>query len=122
MPLARLGTTSRHPVAQMIYIEFKTQSIKMIKVKYQWPADYFDLQRDRMKLVYRILKVNGPDMIGDVKMLVKSSSDIAKEAYTSLMLKLTQAWKDRRADESCGVDRGESGESGFPEIFVNVFA
>ena len=121
MPLARLGTTSRHPVAQMIYIEFKTQSIKMIKVKYQWPADYFDLQRDRMKLVYRILKVNGLDMIEDVKMLVKSSPDIAKEAYTSLMLKLIKLGTiDEVMSLVTSIEEDLETPQVFLEIFVNV--
>lgn len=90
LPLAILGTTSSHPHANAIYIEYKTQSIKIIKVKYQWPVDYFDLQQDRMKLVFRILKVNGPDMIDDVKMLVKSSPDIATKAYFHFVDRLTE--------------------------------
>lgn len=85
LPLAMLGTTSTHPLANSIYIEYKTHSIKLIKVKYQWPVDYFDLQHDRIQLLFRILKVNNPEMIEDVKSLIKSSPDITHDAYTFLL-------------------------------------
>lgn len=90
LPLAMLGSTSSHPLAKEIYIEHKTQAIKMIKVKYQWPVDYFDLQQDRVKLVFRIMKVDKPEMIEDVKTLVKSSPDIARDAYFHLLLNLAE--------------------------------
>lgn len=93
LPLAMLGSTSSHPLANTIYIEYKTQSIKIIKVKYQWPVDYFDLQQDRVKLVFRILKVNNADMIDDVKTLVNSSPDMAQEAYFYLIHRLVELGK-----------------------------
>lgn len=88
LPLAMLGTTSSHPLANAIFIEYKTQAIKIIKVKYDWPVDYFDLDDDRMKLVRRVLKLNNPEMIEDVKTLIKASPDIACEAYTFLLRRL----------------------------------
>ena len=96
LPLAVLGTTSSHPLANSIYIEYKTQSIKMIKVKYQWPVDYFDLQQDRVKLVFRILKVDNPEMLDDIKTLVKSSPDIADEIFYHVMSSLVE--KERIED------------------------
>lgn len=90
LPLAKLGESSNHPLARSIYIEYKTQSIKIIKVKYGWPVDYFDLQQDRVKLVFRILKVQNPDMIDDVKTLIKSSPDLAHEAYFHLIHRLVE--------------------------------
>lgn len=90
MPLAALGSASNHPSAQAIFIEFKTQSVKTIKVKYGWPADYFDLQADREKLVFRVLKLNLPNMIEDVKTLVKASPEITHNAYTYLMHRLVE--------------------------------
>ena len=62
----------------------------MIKVKYNWPLDYFDLHNDRMKLVFRILKLSKPDMIQDIHVLVKSSPDIAADAYHYLINRLTE--------------------------------
>lgn len=85
LPLAMLGTTSSHPVANSIFIEFKTQSVKMIKVKYHWPVDYFDMEQDRIKLVFLILKTGNPEMLDDIKTLIKSSPDIAQNAYSYVM-------------------------------------
>lgn len=90
LPLAKLGSSNSHPIAKAIYIEHKTQAIKIIKVKYDWPVDYFDLQQDRVKLVFRILKVDKPEMIEDVKTLIKSSPDIAREACYHLLLHLAE--------------------------------
>lgn len=89
LPLARLGTSSSHPLANSIFIEYKTQSIKIIKSKYSWPVDFFDLNNDRIKLVFRILKINSPDMIEDIRTLVNSAPDIAEDAYFYLMNRLT---------------------------------
>lgn len=90
LPLAKLGSTSNHPLANLIGIEFKNQAIKVIKIKYGWPVDYFDIQQDRIKLAQRILRVNNMDMIEDIKILVKSSPDIKEDAYFYLMEKLVQ--------------------------------
>lgn len=93
MPLAKLGTTSSHPIASSILIEYKSQAIKMIKIKYGWPVDYFDFQPDRIQLVFRILKLNLPDMIDDVKTLIESSPDIANDAYIHLIHRLVELGK-----------------------------
>ena len=90
LPLAALGTTSSHPLASSIYIEYKTQSIKIIKVKYQWPVDYYDLNQDRVKLVFRIMKIDKPEMIDDIKTLIQSSPEIAIEAYFHLLNHLVE--------------------------------
>lgn len=90
LPLARLGTSSSHPLANSIFIEYKTQSIKIIKVKYNWPVDFFDLNIDRIKLVFRILKINSVDMIEDIRTLVNSNPDIAEDSYFYLMNRLTE--------------------------------
>jgi kinetochore-associated protein 1 len=89
-PLVKMGKTSCHPLANLIFIEYKTQAIKIIKLKYGWPVDFLDLQQDRIKLVFRILKVANDDMIKDVQTLVESSSDIAHEAYFHLIYKLLE--------------------------------
>ncbi|CRL07888.1 CLUMA_CG021025, isoform A [Clunio marinus] len=93
LPLAALGTSSSHPLAKSIYIEYKTQAIKIIKVKYGWPIDYFDLQQDRVKLVFRILKINNPEMIEDVEVLINSSPGVTHEAYFHLIHRLVELGK-----------------------------
>lgn len=70
--------SSNHPLAEDIYIEYKTQTIKLIKLKYGWPADATD---DKMKLIYRIVKMDFPDMIEDIKNFVTVSPDIKDNAY-----------------------------------------
>lgn len=90
LPLARLGTSSSHPLANSIFIEYKTQSIKILKAKYNWPVDSFDLNNDRIKLVFRILKINSADMIEDIRTLVNSAPNIAGDAYFYLMNRLTE--------------------------------
>ena len=80
LPLAELGVKSSHPLANLIFVEYKNQAIKMIKIKY-WPVDNFDLQQDPTKLALRILKVNNPEMIEDIRTLVASSPEITFDAY-----------------------------------------
>lgn len=90
IPLAKIGTTSNHPLANLISIEHKNQAIKIIKKKYGWPVDYFDLQPDRLKLARRVMKVNNPEMIEDIKTLVKSCPDIKEDAYFYLFYRLVE--------------------------------
>lgn len=90
LPLAELGMKSNHPLASLIFVEYKNQAIKIIKIKYGWPVDYFDLQQDRIKLALRILKVNNGDMLSDIKTLVASSPDIAYDANFFLIHRLIE--------------------------------
>lgn len=122
LPLAKLGTTSNHPLANSIFIEYKMQAIKIIKVKYDWPVDYFDLQQDRVKLVFRILKINKPEMIEDVKILVKSSPEIAHEAYFYLITNLVETGKMDELIELVGTISGELDSSrDLYEMIINSF-
>lgn len=100
MPPAKIGTTSSHPIANSILIEYKSQAIKMIKMKYGWPVDYFDFQQDRIQLVFRILKMNYPEMIKDIKTLIETSPDITQDAYIHLNCRLVELGK---LDELCEV-------------------
>lgn len=90
LPLAKYGSSSNHPLANLIFVEYKNQAIKIIKIKYGWPVDYFDLQQDRIKLAFRIMKVNNADMIKDIKILVESSPDISNDAYFFLSKRLVE--------------------------------
>lgn len=75
-PLIKLGE-STHPLAQKINIEYEIQIIKIIKVKYGWPADGSDYN---MKLVFRIVKADLPEMIDDIKDLTKATPEIQGSA------------------------------------------
>lgn len=47
-------------------------------MKYGWPADAID---DKMKLIYRIVEMDFPDMLEDIKNFVAVSPDIKGNAY-----------------------------------------
>lgn len=98
-PLIKLGRSSSHPIANDIFIEYKSQSVKMIKVKYGWQNAFLNLYSDKIKLVFRILKLELPEMVEDIEILVESNSDIAKDAYFYLINKLTELGELERVME-----------------------
>ncbi|XP_055841706.1 uncharacterized protein LOC129908902 [Episyrphus balteatus] len=75
-PLIKLGE-STHPLAQKINTEYEIQIIKIMKVKYGWPADGTDYN---MKLVFRIVKTDLPEMIDDIRDLTKATPEIQGSA------------------------------------------
>ncbi|XP_070501724.1 kinetochore-associated protein 1 [Chironomus tepperi] len=121
LPLAKLGTTSNHPLANLISIEHKNQAIKIIKIKYGWPVDYFDLQQDRIKLTQRILKINNQDMVDDIKTLVKSSLDIAYDAYFFLMQRLVETGRLDDFAEFVDSIQNEEKSIGMFQKTINIF-
>lgn len=121
LPLAKLGTISNHPLANLILIEYKNQAIKIIKIKYGWPVDYFDLQQDRIKLAQRILKVNNQDMVEDIKTLVKSSVDIAYDAYFYLMQRLVETGNLEEFVEFVDTIQNDEKSNGMFQKAINIF-
>lgn len=75
-PLLKYRSSS-HPLCAAICTEYDLQTIKILKVKYNWPAESND---SPMKLAFRIVKLNLDDMIDDIKLLtdteVSQSSNI----------------------------------------------
>lgn len=69
-------SSSNHPLAQEIYREFNLQTIKIMKVKYGWPADS---NGHLFNLACRIVKMNLPDLINDIKVLCKTDSRNSSE-------------------------------------------
>lgn len=78
-----------HPIAQEIYVEYKNQSIKVLKKKYGWPMDLPGM--DLMLLVKRIVSVNSPEMVQDVRSVLANAGDIAVQANIYLVLMLVKA-------------------------------
>lgn len=77
-PLIRLRN-STHPVAMKINAEYEIQVIKIMKVKYGWPADSSaDINLE--KFMMRIVKLNLPDMLEDIRTLTKAAPHIATSA------------------------------------------
>ena len=112
---------SNHPLANSILIEHKNQAIKINKIKYGWPVDYFDLQQDRIKLAQRILKVNNQDMIEDIRTLVKSSLDIAYDAYFYLMQRLVETGKLNEFVEFVESIQNEEKSNAMFQKTINIF-
>lgn len=69
-PLLQLGTSS-HPLAAEIYNEYESQSLKIMKIKYGWQVNS---NGSILKLAFRIVKMNLPEMIDDLRYLVKVDS------------------------------------------------
>ncbi|XP_017073334.2 uncharacterized protein LOC108109368 [Drosophila eugracilis] len=76
-PLIRLRT-STHPLAIKINAEYEIQVIKIMKVKYGWPADSSDINLELFMM--RIVKLNLPDMLDDITALTKAAPDISTSA------------------------------------------
>ncbi|EDV30384.2 uncharacterized protein Dana_GF22970 [Drosophila ananassae] len=77
-PLIRLRN-STHPVAMKINAEYEIQVIKIMKVKYGWSADSSaDINLE--KFMMRIVKMNFPDMLEDIRTLTKAAPHIAMSA------------------------------------------
>ncbi|XP_030370640.1 uncharacterized protein LOC115621201 [Scaptodrosophila lebanonensis] len=78
MPLIKLRT-STHPLATKINAEYEIQVIKIMKVKYGWPADSavgINLELFAM----RIIKLNLPDMLQDIRTLTMAAPEVASIA------------------------------------------
>ncbi|XP_017122723.1 uncharacterized protein LOC108143036 [Drosophila elegans] len=76
-PLIKLRT-STHPLAMKINAEYEIQVIKIMKVKYGWPADSSDINLELFMM--RIVKLNLPDMLEDIRALTKAAPDISVSA------------------------------------------
>lgn len=84
-----------HPLAQEIYVEYKNQSIKVMKKKYGWPMDLPGT--DLMLLVKRIVSVNLPEMLQDVRSVLENAGEISIQANIYLALMLVKANKVEKA-------------------------
>ncbi|KAL7727908.1 hypothetical protein ACLKA6_019471 [Drosophila palustris] len=77
-PLIKLRN-STHPLSVKINAEYEIQVIKIMKVKYGWPADSAaDINLELFMM--RIVKLNLPDMLKDIRILTKAAPEIATSA------------------------------------------
>jgi kinetochore-associated protein 1 len=96
-PLLKYGTVS-HPLATQIFVEYKSQIIKIIKGKYGWPADYnLNYNDDHMKLMFRIMKLNLPEMLDDIRTLIQTTSNIDDRANFYCVYELAKRGRVERA-------------------------
>ncbi|EDV92778.1 uncharacterized protein LOC6564158 [Drosophila grimshawi] len=77
-PLIKLRN-STHPLSFKINAEYEIQVIKIMKSKYGWPADSAaDINLELFMM--RIVKLNLPDMLEDIRTLTKAAPDISTSA------------------------------------------
>lgn len=74
-PIIELRTSS-HPFAKEIDNEYKMQQVKMLRVKYGWRADS---NGDPTKFVLRMVTQNRDELLADLEIFKKFSSDINPE-------------------------------------------
>lgn len=103
-------SSSNHPLALEVHKEYELQTIKIVKVKYGWSADS---NGDLFTLASRIVKLDLPDLIDDIKVLVKTDTSIctAVNVYCSYELvrkgnfekafQLVNSLDEKQCEECC---------------------
>ncbi|KAL1404037.1 hypothetical protein pipiens_019096, partial [Culex pipiens pipiens] len=86
-PLAKYAH-SDHPIAAKILIEQRTQMVKIIKVKYGWPAKSQECLR---MLANRVLKMRDANMLNDIRELTDSAPEICYAVDMNVMLRLAES-------------------------------
>lgn len=76
IPLLKYGM-SNHPLAEAINFERKLEILKLIKVKYGWPADS---SGNELTFIFRIIKMNLSDLFDDIKIVIKSCTKVELQA------------------------------------------
>lgn len=78
-PILKLRS-SGHPLAGDIEMEYQNQKIRIMRLKYGWKPDT-NYSTNDMKFIYRMLKVNPPDLISDIREYVEVAQSIKTSAY-----------------------------------------
>ncbi|XP_036342574.1 uncharacterized protein LOC118751853 [Rhagoletis pomonella] len=96
-PLVKLRY-STHPLALKINTEYEIQVIKIMKVKYGWPADSnTDISLPLFML--RVVKMQLPDMLDDIRLLTKAAPEVATSASFTCCHELVRSNKPELAYE-----------------------
>lgn len=75
-PLIKYRTSS-HPIAHEINTEYEIQVIKILRIKYGWAVNTSDCNT---RLISRILRVDLPEMMQDIKDLIRVVPEIQRSA------------------------------------------
>ncbi|XP_053669915.1 kinetochore-associated protein 1 [Anopheles nili] len=78
---------SDHPIAASIVAEQHTQTIKCLKIKYGWSLK---AQGNTRLLVQRVLKLHHPEMLADIRAIVKTAPELAFTTDVSVMVKMAE--------------------------------
>lgn len=96
-PLIKLRY-STHPLALKINTEYEIQVIKIMKAKYGWPTDVAsDINLNLF--MFRIVKMDLPDMLEDIKLLTKAAPEIASSANSNCCYQMVKRGKLEMAFE-----------------------
>uniref|UniRef100_A0A1A9US66 Uncharacterized protein n=1 Tax=Glossina austeni TaxID=7395 RepID=A0A1A9US66_GLOAU len=83
---------SSHPMASKINTEYELQVIKLMKAKYGWPTDSAaDVNLNLF--AFRIVKMNSPDMLDDIRILTEAAPEIAVSANFNCCYQLVKNGK-----------------------------
>ncbi|CAD6991333.1 unnamed protein product [Ceratitis capitata] len=96
-PLLKLRY-STHPIAEKINTEYEFQVIKNMRGKYGWPADS-DIINNMELFMFRVCKLQLPDMLDDVRILIKAAPEIAVTANANCCYQLVRKKKPELAYE-----------------------
>ncbi|XP_054741000.1 uncharacterized protein LOC129246308 [Anastrepha obliqua] len=83
---------STHPLALKINTEYEIQMIKVMKVKYGWPADS-NTDINLSLFMARIVKMQLPDMLNDIRVLTKAAPQVATSANSNCCYQLVRSNK-----------------------------
>lgn len=96
-PLIKLRY-STHPLALKINTEYEIQVIKIMKAKYNWPTDCASDMNLNL-FMFRIVKMDLPDMLDDIRVLTKAAPEIATGANFNCCYQLVRRGKPDVASE-----------------------
>lgn len=85
-PLIEYGKSS-HPLAPDIVAKHQLQVLKMIRIRYDYPAND---NGNNMQLVYRIVKLGKDDMVKEIRSIVKVVPGLGKRIYMHCIAHLIQ--------------------------------
>ncbi|KAH8382179.1 hypothetical protein KR009_002128 [Drosophila setifemur] len=119
-PLIRLRN-STHPLAVKINAEYEIQVIKIMKVKYGWPADSSaDINLELFMM--RMVKLDLPDMLEDIRILTKAAPDISISANFNCCYQMARRGQIEAAYEFFKSLSGESKNCKQCQDVVELFA
>ncbi|XP_068156013.1 kinetochore-associated protein 1 [Drosophila tropicalis] len=96
-PLIKLRNSS-HPLAIKINAEYEIQVIKIMKIKYGWTEDSSaDMNLDLFSM--RIVKMNLPEMLHDIRTLTKAAPEISVSANFNCCYQMARRGQIEQAHE-----------------------
>lgn len=116
-PLIKYRTSS-HPIAQEINTEYEIQVIKILRIKYGWPPNSSD---SNTRLIARILRVDLPEMIQDIKDLIRVVPEIQRPANFLICNELVTKGRIEEALKFF-TELDDENRSVCNEIIINTFA